>query len=296
MKLAEHNPQPEASTSAATEIPAQIAAARPQRLSLRASLHSHWPEYLMEAGLLGSFMISACTVALLLHSTQSPLSQAIRHDFLRRLLGGVAMGITALALIYSPWGRQSGAHMNPAVTLTFLRLGKIQIWDTVLYVAAQFTGALLGVFLMARFFKTAISHPSVRYIVTTPGPLGPWPAFIAELLIAAALMLAVLHFSNSPRLSKFTGLFASILVAAYITIEAPLSGMSMNPARSFGSALNAGVWDSFWIYVTAPLAGMITASEIYLKWKGLHAVKCCKLHHENLKRCIFCGANGGFNS
>ena len=161
---------------------------------------------------------------------------------------------------------------------------------------SQFAGAVLGVLLVAQFLRPEVSHPAVRYVVTTPGPRGPWVAFAAEFIIATGMMSAVLYFSNHYRLAKYTGLFASILVATYITFEAPFSGMSMNPARSFGSAFPSGIWDHFWIYLTAPLLGMFTASEFYLWRRGRQAVKCCKLHHDNDKRCIFCGANGGFAS
>ena len=95
---------------------------------------------------------------------------------------------------------------------------------------------------------------------------------------------------------RATGLCAGALVATYITVEAPFSGMSMNPARTCGSGLSAGVWTGFWIYLIAPLLGMLSAAELYLWRKGKVAVKCCKLHHDNDKRCIFCGANGGFAS
>ena len=72
--------------------------------------------------------------------------------------------------------------------------------------------------------------------------------------------------------------------------------MSMNPARTFGSAFPPMIWDGLWIYLTAPPLGMLAAAEVYLWRKGRLAVKCCKLHHDNDKRCIFCGANGGFAS
>jgi aquaporin Z len=265
-----------------------------RKLGAFASLQGHWPEYLMEAGLLGAFMVSACVFGVLYGFPMSPVRQAIPSGFVRRLLGGVSMGLTALTIFYSPWGKQSGAHINPSLTLTFFRLGKIQFWDALLYVVAQFAGAVIGVFLAAQFLGQAISDPSVRFAVTTPGRRGPWVAFIGELVIAAGMMSAVLYFSNHARLSRFTGVAASLLVATYIIVEAPLSGMSMNPARSFGSAFPSGIWDHFWIYLTAPLLGMLTASQFYLWRKGPHAVKCCKLHHDNRKRCIFCGANGGF--
>jgi len=250
----------------------------------------------MEASLLGAFMVSACVFGVLYGFPQSPVRQAISSDFLRGLLGGLSMGLTAMTIFYSPWGKQSGAHINPAVTLTFLRLGKIRFWDALFYVGSQFAGAVLGVLLVSRFLRQEISHPAVRYVVTTPGTRGPGVAFAAELIIAFGMMSAVLHFSNHHRLSRYTAAFASLLVATYITLEAPLSGMSMNPARSFGSAFPAGIWDHFWIYLTAPLLGMLGASEFYLWRRGRETVKCCKLHHDNEKRCIFCGANGGFAS
>src|SRR5689334_18283210 len=97
------------------------------------SLHKipwgHWPEYLIEAWALGTFMVSAGLVATALGSPRSPISGAIPSPLLRSALAGIAMGLTAIALIHSPWGKRSGAHMNPAVTLTFLRLGRVRIQD-----------------------------------------------------------------------------------------------------------------------------------------------------------------------
>jgi aquaporin Z len=107
-------------------------------------------------------------------------------------------------------------------------------------------------------------------------------------------MTVILYTSNHRRFSRYTGVFAGTLVALYITFEAPLSGMSMNPARTFGSALPAGVWTGFGIYLLAPLAGMLTAAQAYLWFAGSHAVGCSKLQHNTTQRCIFCGANGGF--
>lgn len=257
------------------------------------SLFAHWPEYLMEGALLGAFMVSACVSGILLGLPGSPVRQAVPSIFLRGLIGGIAMGLTALCIIYSPWGKQSGAHINPCVTLTFFRLGKVKLWDAVFYIAAQFSGAVLGVAIVIALLRRQISDPAVRYVATTPGPRGPWVAFLAEFIIAMGMMSAVLYFSNHPNLTRYTGVFASILVAAYITFEAPFSGMSINPARSFGSALPSGIWDHFWIYLTAPLLGMLTAAQVFL-WRSARAVQCCKLHHDNDKRCIFCGANGGF--
>jgi aquaporin Z len=283
------NLAPETETTAASRQQAP-------KLGALSSLRLHWPEYLMEAALLGAFMVSACVFGALYEFPHSPVHQSIMSTFLRRLLMGLSMGLTAIAIIYSPWGKQSGAHINPSVTLTFFRLGKIKFWDAVFYIASQFTGAVLGVLLVAVFLSREVADPAVRYVVTVPGPRGPWVAALAEFAIAFGLISVVLHFSNHHRLDRYTGLFAGLLVATYITLEAPFSGMSMNPARTFGSAVSADVWDSLWIYLTAPPLGMLTAAEVYLWRKGRIAVKCCKLHHNNDKRCIFCGANGGFAS
>src|SRR5438128_8826882 len=83
------------------------------------ALTRHWPEYLMEGACLGLFMVSACSFTVLLQHPSSALRQALPNDLLRRMLTGLAMGLTAISLIYSPWGRQSGAHLNPSLTLTF---------------------------------------------------------------------------------------------------------------------------------------------------------------------------------
>jgi len=260
------------------------------------ALRLHWPEYLMEAAGLGFFMISACLFGALYENPASPVRQAIGSTLLRRLLMGLSMALTSIAIVYSPWGKQSGAHINPSVTLTFFRLGKIPKWDALFYALSQFLGAVLGVMLVAYFFGMAVSDPAVRYVVTLPGEAGLAVALGAEFVIAFLLMSVVLHISNHHSLNRFTGLFAGALVAIYITLEAPFSGMSMNPARTTGSALSADIYSGLWVYFVAPPLGMLCAAEIYLWWKGKLAVKCCKLHHDNPKRCIFCGANGGFAS
>ena len=254
------------------------------------ALRHHYPEYLMEAAGLGMFMISAVMFTTLFVHPESPISQSIGDPMLRRLAIGIAMGLTAISVIYSPWGKQSGAHLNPAVTLTFFRLGKIKQNDVFWYILAQFIGGLLGISIAAKILGTAIADPSINYIVTMPGTSGAIEAFCAEVIISFGMMTMVLNVSNTPKLARFTGLFAGILIATYITIEAPLSGMSMNPARTLASAISAQHWTAIWIYFTAPLLGMLSAAEVYVRFKGLQAVHCAKLHHQNDRRCIFrCG-------
>lgn len=249
------------------------------------ALREHWPEYLCEAAELGLFMISAGLFTILLHHPGSPVLNFIPSEFVRRMLTGVAMGSTAIALVFSPLGKRSGAHFNPAVTLTFWRLGKVKNWDAAFYIVAQFIGAIVGVFAVSLFAGEAVSHPKVNYAATLPGMQGIIVAFIAEFVIAFVLMSVVLRVSNTPYLARYTGLFAGALVATYITFESPLSGMSMNPARTFGSAFVGHLWMGLWIYFTAPVLAMQLAAALYLRGKG--TVYCAKYHHYNSQRCIF---------
>jgi aquaporin Z len=256
------------------------------------ALRSHWPEYLMEATLLGLFMVSAGLFGTLLGYPQSPMHRAVADPVVRRLLMGVAMGLTAIGLIYSPWGRQSGAHFNPATTLTFWRLGKVAGWDALFYATAQFGGGLAGALLVAGLLGWRFLDPPVSAVATRPGDLGAGVAFVAEVAMSFLLMSVVLVVSNAARLSRYTGLFVGALVCGFITFAAPLSGMSMNPARTLASALPGHVWAGVWIYFTAPLLGMLAAAQVYLALRGRGAVRCAKMHHGSDKRCIFCGFPG----
>jgi aquaporin Z len=252
----------------------------------------HWPEYTMEGALLGLFMISACVFTVIFQLPHSPIRQAIGSADLRRVLTGIAMGLTAISLIYSPWGQRSGAHFNPSVTLTFLRLGKITRRDAGFYLAFQFAGAALGVFVAAMILGSSISDESVLYAATYPGHSGVAVAAMGEFAISFLQMTIVLIVSNHPRFHRLTGVVAGLMVAAYIAIEAPYSGMSMNPARTFGSALPSGIWNGFLIYLLIPPIAMLAAAQIFVWRRGHSAVHCCKLDHSPKRDCIFCGMKG----
>jgi aquaporin Z len=252
----------------------------------RDALARHWPEYLIEGAALGLFMLSAGIVTTLLEAPASPLRALLPHDGLRRALIGLAMGATAVMLIYSPWGQRSGAHLNPAVTLAYLRLRRVRPWDAAFYAIAQFAGGTIGALVSSVLLGPAFSDPPVQSVATLPGSAGVTAAFAAEVLIAFVLMIAVLLVSAS-RHARHTGLVAGALVALYITFEAPLSGMSLNPARSFASSVAAGVWRHYWIYLLAPVLGMQLAALLYT-WRRLPR-RCAKLFHPDSRPCIHCG-------
>jgi aquaporin Z len=242
-------------------------------------------EYLIEAAALATFMVSACVFGTVIFHPGSPVGRILHEPWMRRAVMGILMGLTAVTIIYSPWGKRSGAHMNPALTITFFRLGRVAPRDAAHYVAAQFAGAILGVLIARLLVGAPLADPAVHYVVTRPGMAGVAAAFAGELVISMVLMLTVLSMSASPRVARFTGLVAGALVALFITFEDPLSGMSMNPARTFGSAVVARDWTALWLYFTAPLAGMMLAAHLHLRVMR-RAVACPKLAHA--EPCLFC--------
>jgi aquaporin Z len=270
------------------DLPAQSVRGTAPPLPPMEALRSHWREYAFEGLGLGLFMVSACLFDSLLEYPASPAHVALPDPRVRRVLMGIAMGATAIALIYSPWGKRSGAHINPAVTLTFFRLGRVQRWDAFFYVLAQFAGGAAGVLLSTWIARDIVTDPSVKYVVTVPGDAGWGAAAAGEFLISFCLMLVVLAVGGSRRWAPYTGLCAGVLVAGYIAFEAPYSGMSMNPARTAASAVVAHVWTAWWIYFAIPPAAMVLAAEFYVRRAGRGRVPCAKLHHSNKVRCIFC--------
>ena len=108
-------------------------------------------------------------------------------------------------------------------------------------------------------------------------------------MISFGLMSTVLVFSSSSRLTRFTGVAVGCLVALFISVELPLSGASMNPARTLASAVPGMMWQDFWIYLLAPPLGMLAAAQLHLYIRGSDAAGCAKLLHPGSVRCIHCG-------
>jgi aquaporin Z len=218
------------------------------KLTARSAFSNHWRLYVYEGVELALFMISACICTVVLFHHGYAAMRMLPNSVLRRVLMGIAMGTTAVLIIHSPMGKSSGAHFNPAITLTYLRLRKIALCD------------------------------DVAYAVTIPGKYGAGVAFGAELFMAALLMGVVLFTSNRPRLARYTSYSVGILIALYILLFAPVSGFSINPARTVGSAVFANIWTAGWVYFTAPLIGMMGAAEAYLRSYGPDRILCAKLH------------------
>jgi aquaporin Z len=224
----------------------------------------NWRIYLIEAWALAMFMISASLFTVFIFHPESPIQLNISSDFVKRMLIGIAMGLTAVILIYSNWGKKSGTHINPAVTLAQFQLDRIGLADAIFYIIFQFVGGSTGVAIVYLLLPEYLSHPVVNFAVTTPKN-GDLVAFMCEFLLSFSMLTMVLTISNFSKLAPYTGYFVGLVVAMFITFEAPFSGMSMNPARTFSSAVWANVWTSIWIYFMAPILGMQTAAWLFRK-------------------------------
>ncbi len=248
------------------------------------ALRAHWPEYLIEAGGVATILFVSVLASVF---ALSPAVAAL-GPFGQRVFAGLCIAGTVVLLIYSRLGRQSGAHFNPAVTLTFLRLGRMRRWDAAFYIAAQVAGGMAGIHLARSLLGEVVARPPIRWIVTVPGKEGVGSAFAAELFCAFLLMSVLLLLGGVPRLAKLTGVAAGVLIFTYIVFESPISGFSLNPARSFASALPAHVWMAFWIYLAAPPLGMLFAALLNVRAR-LPRMACAKLIHDDTVRCIHCG-------
>jgi len=244
-----------------------------------------WREYAIEGALLAGFMVSASAFTILVEHPRGLLSAAITDPLARRLVTGGAMAITAAVLVYSKWGARTGAHMNPAVTLALSRLRPMPRRDLAGYIAGQFAGGITGMAVAAQLFGSSLEHASVNWVVTRPGPHGAAAAFAAECVMTLLLMTVVLQLSNHPRWASRAGVATAALLAAFITVEAPLSGMSLNPARTLGPALFAQDFTALWIYFIAPPVGMALAAYAYRRQRpdgvcpqGLHCTHPHRTH------------------
>ena len=238
---------------------------------LAPALRRHWPHYLAEAGGLAFFITGASLLTLLIEHPDSPVHQWLMAQgadkFLRRIPLGLGMGLVIVALIYNPWGKRSGAHINPAVTLAFWQLGKMRRADVFWYVVAQGLGGVAAAGLLGLALGSYYSNENIHFVTTKPGPAGSAVAFLAEFVISFGLMWLLLEALHSARLKSAAGWLVGGLLAAYIIWETPLSGMSLNPFRTLATALAAGDYTALWVYLLAPTAAMWVATVLFQRWR-----------------------------
>lgn len=196
------------------------------------------------------------TYALVFIGTGAIVVNEVSHGVVSHVGISLAFGLVVLAMIYSI-GRISGAHLNPAVTLGFLSAGRFKARFVIPYIMAQLVGAVLAsMTLKSMFVGTSLG---VTVPVNTTGQ-----AFVMEWVLTAVLMFVILRVATDAREE---GGLAGVAIGSVIVFEAlvggPISGASMNPARSFGPALIAGNFSSHWIYWIAPILGSISGSLVH---------------------------------
>ncbi|RTQ48614.1 aquaporin family protein [Hymenobacter gummosus] len=246
--------------------------------SLWSALRRHWSYYLTEAAGVAAFLAFISVSSVLIHHPDLPLRGWLGEtEWLRRaVLAGVVVLVVA-AITYSPWGQRSGAHINPAVTLAFWHLGSLRTADAFWYVLAQCTGGVAAGLGLSWVLRRWYAHPDVNFNLTEPGPAGVAVALLAEVVISGLLMWLLLYALHSERLRSRSGWLVAALLAVYVVVEAPLSGMSLNPARSLGAAVGAGRFEHLWIYWLAPIPAMWLAAVLFQRLHQGAPLECAVL-------------------
>jgi aquaporin NIP len=181
---------------------------------------------------------------------------------------GIALvfGLVIMVMVYAT-GHLSGAHINPAVTVAFTLTRHFPARDAVAYVAAQLAGAVTGALLLLAIWT---AQPAA--LGATVPSVGTGSALVYEIVLTAFLMFVIMAVATDTRA---VGAAAAIAIGGTVGLDAlfggTVTGASMNPARSFGPALAAGEWKSFWIYVVGPVLGALLGALAYQLVRGEQA-------------------------
>ena len=245
----------------------------------------HWPEYGVElVGTAWNIFVGLSAVVFNF-APGLPGSRWIPDASLRLWVTGLIFAGSGSLYTISPWGRLSGSHINPSVTLGFSALGKLHWHDTVGYLAGQFAGGAAGAALLALVWGThalavGVTLPGVGYSAAE--------TFWAELAMTFSYLLAIFYFVSNRSLMRWTPLMNWIVVSGLVWLGAGVSGTSLNPARSFGPALVTATWRAQWIYAVAPPLGALLAAAAW-RLVGTRKLLTAKLYHVEFYRSIFRG-------
>jgi aquaporin Z len=247
----------------------------------------HIPEY--GAEFIGTaFLVFVGLSAVVFDFGKGLLPSSLIPDVsVRRLITGLIFAGSGSLVAISPFGKLSGAHINPSVSLAFWAHGKMKHLDLIGYIVAQFLGAIIGEALLLLIWGK-YAH-SVTNGMTLPGMGYPlWLVFLTEMLLTCLLVLLIFIFVSSHRLMRWTPLMNWLLVATMVWLESPISGTSLNPARSIGPALLTWLWTSQWLYCIAPpLGGLLAVGLFRLLSISERDVLTGKLFHAEQYRSIF---------
>jgi len=230
----------------------------------------------------------ALSAVTLTFGSGSPLADALPRSSARWLVTGLILAASGPLVAVSPLGKLSGAHLNPALSLAFWLQGKMHPHDLAGYLAGQLLGAVLGAGVAVLVWGEWVA--SVHNGVTAPGMgYSIWSVWLIEMGLTCLLVLAIFLFLSSHRLMHWTPFMTWLLVAFIYWLAAPISGSSLNPARSFGPALVSWFWRDQWVYDLASPIGALLAVGFFrlLNCVGIQDVLTAKLFHAPRYRCIF---------
>ncbi|MBD2309317.1 aquaporin [Chroococcidiopsis sp. FACHB-1243] len=211
-------------------------------------------------------------------SPESPIVKLIPNPNVRLCLTALCFAGGGTAIAYSPLGKRSGGHLNPSVTLGFWLMKKISTRDALAYAFMQFIGAAIGAALVLLLWSDFARSVHLGATLLGKG-ISPVMGFGIEVGITFLLMLTILISVNSS-IMPWTGAIAGALVAFLVSTESPLTGTSLNPARSFAPAALISIWQDQWIYWIAPPLGAALAALLYRQGIiGTGKSYCSKLFH-----------------
>ena len=238
------------------------------------------PWQLYGAELIGTalLVLVGLSIVILNFGQGNPVVQRWPDAGVRRLITGFLFGTTGALITLSPIGKESGAHINPAVTLAFWLMGKLKASHALGYVLAQLAGAAIGALPLLAWGAMGRSIDFGATIPNTTYGLGG--ALLGETLTTFVLIGGLFYFLQHQRLRAFTPAIFPFMYAAMVFLEANVSGTSTNPARSLCPSLISGNWYGWWVYWLGPLLGTLFGVAI-LRKAGWHRSKLliAKLHY-----------------
>jgi aquaporin Z len=237
--------------------------------------HFLWKIFFAEFVGTGLLLLGGLSLVILMFGADNPFAKIVPSLAARRVMNGFLFGSIGASIAISRLGRVSGAHVNPAVTLAFWLAGRLSLRDAGVYVLGQFAGAAAGCVPLLAWGSLGAS---INYGATVPGNgFTAAEAMLGEAATTFGLVAGLCLFLAFRNLRRFTPIMVPFLYAIMVPIEASVSGISTNPARSFGPAVVSGVWRDYWVYIVGPAIGSFVA--LFVCMRLAKRIEVAKLYH-----------------
>ncbi len=234
-----------------------------------------WSKIWAEIAGTALLLLIGLSIVIFLFGSGSPMEQYIPSVKLRQVISGFFFGGTGALIAISPLGKESGAHINPVVTMAFWLFNRIESRVAIAYIVAQLIGAVLGTLPLLAWGQLG---RSISFGATQPGPGYTMPvALIGEVITTFTMVTLLILFLAFKKTRQYTPALFPFLYAIMVPLEADISGISTNPARSFGPSVVSGIWNAWWIYWIGPFLGALLASRLCSRLA--RRITSAKLYH-----------------